>query len=103
MTGDLGRWESAEAFQSFGEKLMPIIAEVGLPQTEPHIVQLHNFVASSTGDAGVQPVEGAKRRGRMPREPAELRLALALRHALLGLVAEVRRLCGRHAMLGILD
>lgn len=39
-------WDSAEAFQSFGEKLMPIIGEVGLPQAEPHIVQLHNFVAS---------------------------------------------------------
>jgi len=39
-------WESAESFQSFGEKLMPISSEVGLPQTEPHIVELHNFVAS---------------------------------------------------------
>ncbi len=39
-------WESVEAFQSFGEKLMPIIGEVGLPQTEPHIVQLHNFIAA---------------------------------------------------------
>jgi hypothetical protein len=38
-------WESAEAFQGFGEKLMPIIGQVGLPQAEPHIVQLHNFVA----------------------------------------------------------
>jgi hypothetical protein len=39
-------WESTEAFQKFGEKLMPILEEVGLPQSEPHIVQLHNFVAS---------------------------------------------------------
>ena len=39
-------WESAESFQSFGEKLMPISSEVGLPQAEPHIVELHNFVAS---------------------------------------------------------
>jgi hypothetical protein len=39
-------WESVDAFQSFGEKLMPIIGEVGLPQTEPHIVQLHNFIAA---------------------------------------------------------
>jgi hypothetical protein len=39
-------WESAEAFQSFGEHLMPILGEVGIPQSEPHIVQLHNFVAS---------------------------------------------------------
>jgi hypothetical protein len=39
-------WESAEAFQGFGEKLMPILDEVGIPQAEPQIVQLHNFVAS---------------------------------------------------------
>jgi hypothetical protein len=39
-------WESVEAFQSFGEKLMPIIGAVGLPQAEPHIVQLHNFIAA---------------------------------------------------------
>ena len=39
-------WESAEAFQGFGEKLMPVAGEVGLPTAEPHIVQLHNFVAS---------------------------------------------------------
>ena len=39
-------WESAESFQSFGGKLMPILGEVGLPQAEPHIVELHNFVAS---------------------------------------------------------
>ena len=39
-------WESPEAFQAFGEKLMPALSEVGLPQAEPHIAQLHNFVAS---------------------------------------------------------
>jgi hypothetical protein len=39
-------WESPEAFQSFGEKLMPQASEVGLPAAEPHIVPLHNFVAS---------------------------------------------------------
>jgi hypothetical protein len=39
-------WESTEAFQSFGEKLMPILGEVGVPAAEPHVVPLHNFVAS---------------------------------------------------------
>lgn len=39
-------WESAEAFQSFGTTLMPIAGEVGLPETQPHIIELHNFVAS---------------------------------------------------------
>ena len=39
-------WDSPEAFQSFGEKMMPVAGEVGLPAAEPHIVPLHNFVAS---------------------------------------------------------
>jgi hypothetical protein len=39
-------WESPESFERFGEKLMPIISEVGMPTAEPHIVPLHNFVAS---------------------------------------------------------
>jgi hypothetical protein len=41
-----GVWESVEAFQSFAEKLMPIMNEVGLPPAEPHIVELRNFIAS---------------------------------------------------------
>lgn len=39
-------WESPEAFELFGEKLMPIISEVGITPAEPHVVPLHNFVAS---------------------------------------------------------
>lgn len=39
-------WESPEAFEKFGEMLMPILAEVGITPAEPHIVPLHNFVAS---------------------------------------------------------
>jgi len=39
-------WESVEAFQRFGEHLMPLTVKVGLPEAEPHIVPLHNFVAS---------------------------------------------------------
>ena len=39
-------WESPEAFQRFGETLMPILGEVGMPQVEPHVMPLHNFVAS---------------------------------------------------------
>jgi hypothetical protein len=39
-------WQSPEAFEQFGEKLVPILSEVGIPPAEPHIVPLHNFVAS---------------------------------------------------------
>jgi len=39
-------WESPEAFESFGEKLMPILSEVGIQPAEPHVVPLHNLVTS---------------------------------------------------------
>ena len=39
-------WESPEAFEQFGERLMPIITEIGITPAEPHIVPLHNFVSS---------------------------------------------------------
>jgi len=39
-------WESPEAFRAFGDKLMPLLGEVGMTPAEPHIVQLHNFVSS---------------------------------------------------------
>jgi hypothetical protein len=48
-TGALGVfdvWESPEAFQSFGEKLMPLLGEAGFPDAQPHVVPVHNFVAA---------------------------------------------------------
>jgi len=39
-------WESPEAFERFGEKLMPILSDVGIEPAEPHIVPLHNLVTS---------------------------------------------------------
>jgi hypothetical protein len=39
-------WESPEAFQRFGETLMPQVQAAGLPEASPHIVQLHNWVNS---------------------------------------------------------
>jgi hypothetical protein len=39
-------WESPEKFEAFGAVLGPILAEVGFPETQPHIIELHNFVAS---------------------------------------------------------
>jgi hypothetical protein len=39
-------WESPETFGAFGERLMPILGELGIPAAEPHVVPVHNFVAS---------------------------------------------------------
>ena len=36
-------WESEEAFQRFGEKIRPVLQEVGFPG-EPKVFPLHNFV-----------------------------------------------------------
>ena len=39
-------WESPEAFQRFGETLMPQLTQAGITPAEPHVVELHNFVSS---------------------------------------------------------
>ena len=36
--------ESAEKFQAFGEKLMPLIQQAGLKPDEPIVFPVHNFV-----------------------------------------------------------
>lgn len=36
-------WESEEAFQRFGEKIGPILAEIGIPGV-PRVIPTHNFV-----------------------------------------------------------
>jgi hypothetical protein len=37
-------WESEEAFQAFGEKLLPAIAASGVAVDPPQIFPVHNFV-----------------------------------------------------------
>jgi hypothetical protein len=37
-------WESEEAFQRFGEKLMPILDEIGLAGLEPEVFPAYNAV-----------------------------------------------------------
>jgi hypothetical protein len=37
-------WESEDAFRQFGEKLAPLLREVGIPETEPKIYQVFNVV-----------------------------------------------------------
>jgi hypothetical protein len=38
-------WESAEKFQAFGAKLMPLVQQAGLKPDEPVIFPAHNFVS----------------------------------------------------------
>ena len=35
-------WESQEKFAAFGERLMPLLAEVGIEPGEPELLEVHN-------------------------------------------------------------
>ena len=37
-------WDSHEKFEAFGERLMPILAEVGIDPGEPKVFEVHNVI-----------------------------------------------------------
>jgi hypothetical protein len=37
-------WESREAFEKFGETLVPILAELGADPGEPTVAEIHNVI-----------------------------------------------------------
>jgi hypothetical protein len=37
-------WDSREQLEAFGERLMPVLAEVGINPGEPEILEIHNIV-----------------------------------------------------------
>ena len=37
-------WDSQEKFEAFGERLMPILSEVGIDAGEPQVIEVHNVV-----------------------------------------------------------
>jgi hypothetical protein len=37
-------WESEESFGSFGETLMPILAEIGIDVGQPEVMPVHNLI-----------------------------------------------------------
>lgn len=37
-------WESREQFEAFGERLMPVLADVGIDPGEPEVVEVHNTI-----------------------------------------------------------
>ena len=37
-------WDSPEQLAAFGERLMPILAEIGIEPGEPEMVEVHNTV-----------------------------------------------------------
>ena len=37
-------WDSQEAFEKFGETLVPIMAELGTDPGEPQVAEIHNII-----------------------------------------------------------
>lgn len=37
-------WDSREQLEAFGERLMPILSEVGIQPGEPELIDIHNVV-----------------------------------------------------------
>jgi hypothetical protein len=37
-------WDSREQFEAFGERLMPVLAEIGIEPGEPELLEVHNIV-----------------------------------------------------------
>ncbi|MEK6252469.1 MAG: hypothetical protein AABM43_11095 [Actinomycetota bacterium] len=37
-------WDSREQFEAFGEKLMPVLADVGIDAGEPEQLEIHNII-----------------------------------------------------------
>jgi hypothetical protein len=37
-------WESPQAFEQFGQTLMPILQQLGIPRPPPEIRQVHNVI-----------------------------------------------------------
>lgn len=39
-------WDSREQMEAFGERLMPVLSDVGIEPGEPEIVDIHNVIKS---------------------------------------------------------
>ena len=37
-------WESQEHFNAFGDRLMPVLAEVGIDPGQPEVFEIHNII-----------------------------------------------------------
>jgi hypothetical protein len=37
-------WDSREQFEAFGERLMPVLGEIGIEPGEPDVLEVHNII-----------------------------------------------------------
>jgi hypothetical protein len=38
-------WDSQEKFEAFGQRLMPMLADVGIDPGKPEILEVHNTIS----------------------------------------------------------
>jgi hypothetical protein len=46
-------WDSEEQFAAFAERLMPILAELGIDPGEPEVLEVHNIIKRNSGAPGM--------------------------------------------------
>ena len=37
-------WDSREQFEAFGQRLMPVLSDVGIEPGEPEVLEVHNII-----------------------------------------------------------
>jgi hypothetical protein len=37
-------WDSREQFEAFGERLMPVLSDIGIEPGEPEVFEVHNII-----------------------------------------------------------
>ena len=37
-------WDSREQFEAFGQRLMPVLSDVGIDPGEPEVLEVHNII-----------------------------------------------------------
>lgn len=42
-------WDSPEQLRAFGERLMPVLADVGIEPGEPEVLEVHNILKRQPG------------------------------------------------------
>jgi hypothetical protein len=48
-------WDSREQFEAFGERLMPVLAEIGIVPGEPTVLEVRNLLTRAPAQADSRP------------------------------------------------
>jgi len=62
-------WTSRDAFDKFGQTLLPILKELGVDPGQPQVMEVHNVIVPPEDAAGAEPTGARQARGEEDREP----------------------------------